>query len=70
MTMASIVVNIDVPELKPAIEFYVAAVDAKVARLLDDDVAELRYGSSTLCLLMKPSGSAPHPRVRAICAAT
>src|SRR5688572_27627368 len=61
MTVPSIVVNVDVPELKPAIEFYVAAVGAKVARLLDDDVAELRYGSSLLCLLMKPSGSAATP---------
>jgi predicted enzyme related to lactoylglutathione lyase len=61
---ASIVVNVDVPELTPAIEFYEAAVGAKVARLLDDDVAELTYGSSLLCLLMKPSGSTATPTGR------
>jgi predicted enzyme related to lactoylglutathione lyase len=60
----SIVVNIDVPELAPAIEFYEKAVGAKVARLLDDDVAELVYGSSLLCLLMKPAGSAATPTAR------
>jgi predicted enzyme related to lactoylglutathione lyase len=61
---ASIVVNIDVPALEPAIEFYEAAVGAKVVRLLDDDVAELRYGSSKLCLLSKPAGSAATPTGR------
>jgi predicted enzyme related to lactoylglutathione lyase len=61
VTVASIVVNIDVPELTPAIEFYEAAVGAKVVRLLDDDVAELTYGTSSLCLLSKPAGSAATP---------
>jgi predicted enzyme related to lactoylglutathione lyase len=61
---AGIVVNIDVPELAPAIEFYEAAVGAKVARLLDDDVAQLVYGSSLLCLLVKPLGSAATPTGR------
>ena len=60
----SVVVNIDVPALKPAIEFYEAAVGAKVVRLLDDDVAELAYGSSMLCLLSKPAGSAATPTGR------
>jgi predicted enzyme related to lactoylglutathione lyase len=54
----SILVNIDVPALAPAIEFYEAAVGARVVRLLDDDVAELAYGSAVLCLLSKPAGSA------------
>ena len=58
---ASILVNIDVPELKPAIAFYEAAVGAKVVRLLDDDVAEMTYGSATLCLLEKPAGTAATP---------
>jgi predicted enzyme related to lactoylglutathione lyase len=55
---ASILVNIDVPTLAPAVEFYEAAVGARLVRLLDDDVAELRYGSALLCLLTKPAGSA------------
>jgi predicted enzyme related to lactoylglutathione lyase len=60
----SIIVNIDVPDLARAIEFYEAAVGAKVVRLLDDDVAELSYESSMLCLLSKPNGSVATPTGR------
>jgi predicted enzyme related to lactoylglutathione lyase len=56
-----VIVNIDVPELAAAIEFYEAAVGAKVTRLLDDDVAELEYGSSQLYLLCKQTGSKATP---------
>jgi uncharacterized glyoxalase superfamily protein PhnB len=59
---ARILVNIDVPELEPAIAFYEAAVGARVARLLDNDVAELTYGSSVLYLLCRPAGSKVTPR--------
>src|SRR5688572_23464427 len=58
---ARILVNIDVPQLKPAIEFYRSAVGAKVVRLLDDDVAEMAYGTATLCLLEKPTGTVATP---------
>jgi uncharacterized glyoxalase superfamily protein PhnB len=54
----SILVNLDVPDLEAAIEFYAAAVGAKLVRLLDDDVAELAYGPAVLYLLRKPPGSA------------
>ena len=57
-----VVVNVDVPELEPAIEFYAAAVGAKLRRLLDDDVAELTYGPTLLYLLRKPVGSPATPR--------
>ena len=56
-----VLVNIDVPELAPAVEFYEAAVGVKLTRLLDDDVAELEYGSSTLYLLRKPPKSQATP---------
>ena len=56
-----VLVNIDVPELAPAIAFYGAAVGAKLVRLLDDDVAELEYGSSSLYLLRKPAKSQATP---------
>jgi uncharacterized glyoxalase superfamily protein PhnB len=56
-----IIVNIDVPELQPAIDFYRAAVGAQLVRLLDDDVAELTYGASVLYLLCKPDGSRATP---------
>jgi predicted enzyme related to lactoylglutathione lyase len=57
----SILFNIDVPELEPAIGFYEAAVGATLTRRLDDDTAELAYGSSLLYLLRKPPGSTATP---------
>jgi predicted enzyme related to lactoylglutathione lyase len=54
-----IVVNIDVPELQPAIEFYQAALGLAHARTLDDDVAELTGGSSVIYLLAKDAGTKP-----------
>ena len=57
----SILINIDVPKLEPAIAFYEGAVGAKLVRVLDDDVAELRYGAATLCLLEKATGSVATP---------
>jgi predicted enzyme related to lactoylglutathione lyase len=56
-----ILVNIDVPELQPAIDFYEAAVGLRFSRFLDDDVAELVYGSSMLYLLRKPTASRATP---------
>ena|SRR5688572_9152314 len=50
-------VNIDVPELEPAIGFYSAAVGTRLVRVLDDDVAELAFGAAVLYLLRKPPGS-------------
>lgn len=52
-----IVVNIDVPELAPAIEFYSTALDLQLSRLLDDDVAELTGASSVIYLLANVTGS-------------
>jgi predicted enzyme related to lactoylglutathione lyase len=58
---AKVVVNIDVPELQPAIDFYEAAVGVQFSRFLDDDVAELAYGPSAIYLLRKPAESQPAP---------
>ena len=55
-------INIDVPELQPAIDFYTAAVGVRLERVLDDDVAELTYGSSVIYLLCKPNGSGATPK--------
>jgi predicted enzyme related to lactoylglutathione lyase len=52
-----IVVNIDVPELGPAIEFYSSALGLKHSRTIDEDVAELTGASSVIYLLEKPPGS-------------
>nr|AIA16701.1 Glyoxalase-like domain protein [uncultured bacterium]AIA17081.1 Glyoxalase-like domain protein [uncultured bacterium] len=51
------IVNIDVPDLVPAIRFYRAALGLRLARLIEDDVAELSGASSTVYLLKHPAGS-------------
>jgi predicted enzyme related to lactoylglutathione lyase len=53
------IVNIDVPDLAPAIAFYSAALGLKLNRILDDDVAELSGASSVINLLANAAGSAP-----------
>ena len=53
----NIIINIDVPELDPAIHFYTAALGLSHTRTLDDDVAELRGAAATIYLLQKSAGS-------------
>ena len=55
--MNRIIINIDVPELAPAIAFYTAALGLEHTRTLDDDVAELTGAVATLYLLRKASGT-------------
>jgi predicted enzyme related to lactoylglutathione lyase len=52
-----VIVNIDVPALAPAIEFYTQALGLTHSRTLDDDVAELTGASATIYLLQKPAGT-------------
>jgi predicted enzyme related to lactoylglutathione lyase len=52
-----LIVNIDVPELAPAVEFYTRALGLRHSRTLDDDVAELTGASATIYLLQKPGGT-------------
>ena len=54
-----VIVNIDVPALAPAIDFYTAALGLALNRVLDGDVAELGGASSVLYLMEKPAGSRP-----------
>ena len=54
-----ILVNIDVPELAPAIDFYTAALPLSLGRIIDGDVAELTGAAATLYLLRKPASSRP-----------
>jgi predicted enzyme related to lactoylglutathione lyase len=56
-----VLVNIDVPDLRPAIDFYCAALGLQLSRLLDDDVAELTGASSMIYLLRKDAESSPKP---------
>jgi predicted enzyme related to lactoylglutathione lyase len=53
------IINIDVPDLGPAIEFYRAALGVELKRIIDGDVAELSGASSTIYLLQKAEGSPP-----------
>ena len=54
---ARVLINIDVPELAPAIRFYTAALGLTHTRTLDDDVAELQGAAATIYLLCKPAGT-------------
>lgn len=54
-----VIVNIDVPELAPAIDFYGAALGLKLNRIIDGDVAELTGAFSVIYLLQNPAGSRP-----------
>lgn len=51
-------VNIDVPELESAIDFYSAALGLNVSRIIDGDAAELTGGSSIIYLLANAAGTA------------
>ena len=54
-----VIVNIDVPELAPAIDFYSAALGLRLNRIIAEDVAELSGASSVIYLLRNPAGSHP-----------
>ena len=54
-----VIVNIDVPDLAPAIHFYSAALGLKLNRIIENDVAELVGASSMIYLLQNPGGSHP-----------
>lgn len=54
-----VIVNIDVPELAPAIAFYSAALGLTLSRILDEDSAELTGASSVIYLLRNPPESKP-----------
>jgi catechol 2,3-dioxygenase-like lactoylglutathione lyase family enzyme len=52
-----VIINIDVPALQPAIDFYCGALGLELARLLDSDVAELAGASAMVYLLQHARGS-------------
>ena len=54
----NIIINIDVPEIAPAVAFYTAALGLTHTRTLDNDTAELKGAAATIYLLLKPQGSA------------
>jgi predicted enzyme related to lactoylglutathione lyase len=58
--MASLLINIDVPDIKKATTFYTEAFGLKVGRIIDNDVIELIGLPSPLYLLEKKEGSLPY----------
>jgi predicted enzyme related to lactoylglutathione lyase len=61
-----LIVNIDVPELAPAIDFYTTAFELECSRILDEDVAELVGSSSTIYLLRNAPGTICSKRSEAL----
>ncbi len=59
MATMKMLINIDVPQLGPAIAFYCGALPLSLRRIIDDDVAELSGASSDICLLQTAAGSSP-----------
>jgi predicted enzyme related to lactoylglutathione lyase len=60
-----VLINIDVPDIEVAAAFYQAALDLKLNRVLDGEVAELSGASSVIYLLQNPPGSAANPATAA-----
>ena len=54
-----VIINIDVPQLAPAIDFYCAAFGLTLSRTIEEDVAELTGTSSVIYLLQNRAGSQP-----------
>jgi uncharacterized glyoxalase superfamily protein PhnB len=52
-----LIINIDVPEIAPAVEFYTRALGLEHTRTLDGDTAELTGASSVIYLLLRDPGS-------------
>ena len=57
-----LLVNIDVSDLDPTVQFYTSAFDLKVSRRFGADGVELSGGSAPIYLLVKAAGSAASPR--------
>ena len=58
---ATLLVNVDVPDLDAATTFYCAALELAVVRRLGPEVVELAGAGVPMFLLAKPAGSAPAP---------
>lgn len=57
--MASLLINIDVPELEQGIAFYTAAFDFCVGRRLGEGFVELLGAQAPIYLLASPPGTPP-----------
>src|SRR4051812_18873095 len=57
--MARLIVNIDVPDLEHAVRFYTEAFSLRLSRRLGDAFVELSGAGVPICILVKPTHSAP-----------
>jgi predicted enzyme related to lactoylglutathione lyase len=57
--MSTAIVNIDVPELEPAIAFYTAAFELRLSRRLGSGFAELMGAGFPIYLIAAPAGTPP-----------
>jgi catechol 2,3-dioxygenase-like lactoylglutathione lyase family enzyme len=57
--MATLLVNIDVPDLESGIAFYTSAFELQLGRRLGNDFAELLGAPAPIYLLQQPAGSSP-----------
>lgn len=57
--MARLLINIDVPDIERAIDFYTRALDLKRGRRFDAGFVELLGGEVPIYLLQKAAGSSP-----------
>src|SRR5690606_32295020 len=60
-SMATLLINIDVPDLEQGIAFYTAAFGLQLGRRLGPDFAELLGVDSPIYLLENSAGTAPVP---------
>lgn len=56
-----ILINIDVPAIEPAVEFYARGLGLTVGRRLGTDFVELLGAGSPIYLLQKAAGTTPFP---------
>jgi len=59
-----LLVNIDVPELEPAVAFYTRALGLTVGRRFGEDGVELLGAAKPIYLLRKAAGTRPAPGAR------
>jgi predicted enzyme related to lactoylglutathione lyase len=57
--MPDLLVNVDVPDLEQAIEFYSAALGLRLARRLGPDIAEMHGRSEPIYLIRHAPGTQP-----------
>lgn len=62
--MASVLINIDVPDIQKATQFYVNAFSLKIGRRFNDDAVELLGLEAPIFLLKKSVGSKPFAQAK------